>query len=256
MSKDEKLLFSANRQRTWANKLHNVNVSDIESRWGNYCLVPLDIPNVNVDGIADWFFDKKTPSVKRQLDVAGGNLGDSNYNTADITLTPAKPNIWTRHEQHNFLDEFPEFVDQLMDLFPFKKIHMFRFWESNKRIGLHRDDNDFRDFPNNFRTMVYDENPEPTLFSEEWLPNATVASGPRKYIPRLPETNSWAWNNLRTRHGSNFNPDYRKVLLIISGFEIDGNKYNKIMKNSVDKYAEYILTSNNATTDYISEGKQ
>ena len=256
MSKDEKLLFSTNRQRTWLNRLHDISVDDIESRWGKYCLVPLDIPMVNVDGIADWFFDSKVPAIKQQVDVAGGVAGESNYNTADITLTPAKPNIWTRHEQHNFLDEFPEFVDQLMDLFPFKKIHMFRFWESNKRIGLHRDDNDFRDFPNNFRTMVYDENPEPTLFSEEWLPNATVASGPRKYIPRLPETNSWAWNNLRTRHGSNFNPDYRKVLLIISGFEIDGNKYNKIMKNSVDKYAEYILTSNNATTDYISEGKQ
>ena len=247
----EKLLFTRNRVRTWANKLHDISVTDIESQWGKYCLTPLDIPNVNVDGIAEWFFDRKKPVVKRVADIAGGQPGQGDYNSVDINLSSIPLSYWTRNEEHNFLEEFPYFVDQLMDLFPFKKIHMFRFWESVKPIGLHRDDNDFRDFPNNFRTMVYDENPDSTLFSEEWLPDATVATGPRKFIPRLPETNSWAWNNLRTRHGSTYNPNYKKILLIVSGFEIDGNKYNKTMQRSINKYSEYIMTSERDKTDYI-----
>ena len=45
----EKLLFTRNRIRPWANKLHDISVTDIESHWGKYCLTPLDIPNVNVD---------------------------------------------------------------------------------------------------------------------------------------------------------------------------------------------------------------
>ena len=52
----EKLLFTRNRIRPWANKLHDISVTDIESQWGKYCLTPLDIPNVNVDGISSYMF--------------------------------------------------------------------------------------------------------------------------------------------------------------------------------------------------------
>ena len=62
--------------------------------------------------------------------------------------------------------------------------------------------------------MIHDDNPSPTLHIEEFKPDTNIPEpNTKKYIPNLEDTNSFVWNNLRTRHGSDFHPGNRKILL-------------------------------------------
>jgi hypothetical protein len=243
MSSSEKEIFTKNRKTLDANRIHNISVNEIE-QWGQYCLVPLAIPCVDFTGIADWFFanHQEIPEASRKL---------LRHNRIDINLSttvPTKP--WEKQREQAFLNEFPTFVEQLYDVFPFKKISTFRFWQSFAPIEMHRENDDFRDFPNGFRSVVYDENPNPTLYVEEMLPDSSEIIE-RKYVCKLEDTNSWAWNNLRVKHGSDYDPNYKKLLMLVDRFELDGAKYNKIMEASISKYQDYILKSKKQLSDYV-----
>jgi hypothetical protein len=228
---------------------------ELEEKWGKYCFVPFDIPKIGDDPkLVEWLKENSKPTIKIREDIAGG-IGNRFpvFNSVDIKLYGEKHNvfdIWKRNYDHNFLDEFPYFHEQMMDLLPFHTITDWHFWQSNIQIIPHRDQQDFRDFPNSFRSMIYDENPCPTLYVKEDVPDSSVTF-PEKFIRKLPNTNTFAWNNLRVMHGSFYLKNYSKMLLIINNRNLDVVKYNKLMERSIEKYADHLLVSNNSIDSYI-----
>jgi hypothetical protein len=126
-----------------------------------------------------------------------------------------------------------------------------KFWSSIKEIPWHRDQTKFTDFPGSFRISLYDENPESTLKLVDCLPDESIQDNSEFILPRLDETNSFVWNNLRTKHSSTFDPKFRKILLIIDSYTLDTDRYNKLLEKSIEKFKDSLMISNNEKEMYI-----
>jgi hypothetical protein len=100
--------------------------------------------------------------------------------------------------------------------------------------------------------MLYDQNIAKTLSLSECLPDHEYDPTITFPIPKILDTNSFAWNNLRVKHGSFFIPDVRKVILILDWYELDVDKYHELMQRSVDKYNNYIMHSKKNLNDFIN----
>jgi hypothetical protein len=219
---------------------------------GRYCFVPLDIPKIENPNFAEWFFNRSVRITKIGPDIAGYSSG-SLFDAVDIFPQGNDFNydkVWTINPQNEFLTLFPDLYDQILEYIPYSNIWRIRFFSSHAEVPFHRDHSKFIDFPGAFRIIMHDENPMSSLKLID-CPFKEQIQGRPFVIPRLKETNSFAWNNLRTKHGSNFNTKYRKIIAILDYGKIDVKKYMDLMNRSISKYQKYTMMSNNNTEDYL-----
>lgn len=227
------------------------HIYDLESRYGKYCYTPLAVPVIQDSKIVDWFFEHCKKIVKLKPDVADTEFGYSLFNSVNVCLDDAyraKNPIWSDNDYPKFDLEFPHFYQQLMEYLPLTKIPRLSFWNSTRPIAPHRDHNCFIDLPNSFRVLIYDENPTDTLYVYE---DSDQGPGPKVYIKRHSDTNSFVWNNLRVAHGSSYNDGYRKILLIINNFIPDHLRYIKCLEASISKYSMDALVSTKTIDAFI-----
>ena len=253
---EEKLQFSK-----WRSNMLSTNKRLLElEQWGKYCYLPLDIPKIESPKLVNWFFENKEPIVKLSPDIASPQVYNkelgikkSLYDAIDVfPLGNTFSNTWSTNDHPEFLTLFPEIYDQLMTGFPLKSVGKIRFWSSKMPVIFHRDESVFLDYPSSFRVMLHDENPAPTLSLIDVLPDTTTNFDNKFPLHRLEETNTFAWNNLRTKHGSSFQESYKKVLIILERCEIDIPKFHSLMERSVEKYKDFTMISNNKITDYVN----
>jgi hypothetical protein len=237
----------------------NGSFTELELKYGKYCYVPLASPLIeDLDEITVWFKENARATKKLKQDFASApnseSYTDPSFDSIDIVMPGVeikKHNIWERVEQHNFLDVFPHFHEQIMDIFPLYRCDEWRFWSSRRIIPKHRDAFDFRDFPNKFRILIDDENPGPTLQIAEWLTDATEPLSNKHIFTTHIRGQSFSYNNLRVKHYSSFDPSYRKILAIIPSNYIDVKKYDRILEKSIELYKDKCLVSDLTITDYI-----
>jgi hypothetical protein len=96
--------------------------------------------------------------------------------------------------------------------------------------------------------MLYDENPNNTLYVYE---DTSDSIGEKRYIEKTTETNTVVWNNLRVQHGSDYDPAYSKILLIINDFIPNYRKYRDVIEHSILIHSDKILISNKNISDFI-----
>ncbi len=224
-------------------------------QWGNYCYVPLDIPRIEYPEVVEWFFDRCKPTSKVRSDIAGDTYGDTEnlFDTVDVSFTDKEYafQIWKLNLQNDFIDLFPQVYEKIMDEFPFKSIENFRFWSSRSGIRFHRDQTRFVDYPGAFRINLEDTNFISTLRLVESVPGSDIANSPKFTLPRLEDTNSFVWNNLRTEHGSLHNKKFHKILLIIDNYELDINRYNLLIERSISKYSDHLMVSKKTLEEFV-----
>jgi hypothetical protein len=233
----------------WDRRMHEVE------RWKNYCYVPLDIPRIENLELVNWFFENSQPTYKLKEDIANRSTGIPVFNSVDIFPTGIIDNMefWKINNRPDFLIKFKNILDQILKFFPFKEITQMRMWSSNMDVMWHRDQTRFTDNPNSFRIMLYDENPSQTLGLIKSLPDSTLDLSNKFMLPRLLETNSFVWNNLRTKHGSIYDPAYKKILIIIERYNLDIDRYHEIMERSVRKYKDHLLICDRKTNEYVGD---
>lgn len=243
-------LFTEKRKAQYQAKYH----SRIE-KWGNYCCVPLDIPRFHSPKFVRWFFEKAIP-IKQLKSVNGfTNYGNSSFDSVDVNITEdvgQASKMWDENIQSDFLKLFPEIYNDIMKYFPFQHLEKITCWSSNRAVSWHRDHGKFTDNPSSFRIIIHDENPSQTLYVAEHRPDTFLDVSNKFLIPRLDDTNSFVWNNLRLQHGSEFVPKYRKILLLFSHYHLDLDRYDDLMERSVRKYKDNILVSNYKITDFVN----
>lgn len=228
-------------------------LKQLEAKYGKYIYLPFDVPSIEPKdsaAFATWYFDHAKSIKKVQADVAGGTYGNDK-NFLSINSVNQKDEIWETNKRSDLFTKFPEIAEGIKAL-PFVEPPEFSLWSSQRQVSLHRDQGAWEDLPASFRVMLYDENLHPTLFLRERP--AEVMNNIYSILPlrRLPETNVFGWNNVRTGHGSSFNPKYRKVLMIFTGVKIDLSEYERLLERSVQKYHDKVHISKCQLSDFVN----
>lgn len=230
---------------------------EAERKFGNILLTPLDIPVIKDSDFVNWYWSNSKKINKIIPDIATERNDLESFVSIDYVHKNSnwileRNNVWSLNSYSNLETLFPNLFDQIHEYFPFKTIESFSVWSSTEPIGLHRDKSVFLDIPASFRIMIYDDNPSPTLHVEEFsADSSTPEPNSGRYVPRLDDTNSFVWSNLRTKHGSFYNPGYRKILLIFTHVVIDWKKYCDLIDRSISKYKNQCLTSKLSITDFV-----
>ena len=213
--------------------------------------LPLDIPKFKFENYNDFIeiFDRESiPIVRTKPDSAEPWSKDEHplrenshwYNPQFkgcyiYTSNPEKfeeenLGIWTyKYYPHPV---FEPIVDHVKNYFPFYFIDSMIIWESVKEVIMHSDQGLFLDCPTEFRIMLHDENPRPTLFV------ADMEHYDQNYIDLPADTNNFCWSNGSQLHGSDY-IGLRKQLLIINGhFSI--SKLEELVDRSILKYRDQL----------------
>jgi hypothetical protein len=141
------------------------------------------------------------------------------------------------------------FLKSVFEELPFRRIRSVRLWSANREVRAHYDGNmpssldGVLRFPTEIRIMLDDQNPCETF----WLtpvakhnPQAQVPQVDKHYVKLPIDTNTFAWNNEDFLHGADFDPQYRKILVVIKGW-IDVDRLESLLDQSINKYPEYII---------------
>lgn len=135
---------------------------------------------------------------------------------------------------------------------PFNARPEFSIWSSIGTVWPHRDQGPWRDLPFSFRAMLYDENPKSTLYLAEVLPDQRIDKNKVFPLPRLLDTNTFAWNNLRTKHGSTYEHPHRKILLIFGNTQMNTKKLEDLYERSIAKYEQFTMKSTLGLNDFVA----
>jgi hypothetical protein len=125
----------------------------------------------------------------------------------------------------NLKKEFPNFYQQIFDLFPFRKIWSIKFLKNNREILPHRDTDWNFNLPTSFRSMIYDENIEPTFYLK------ALENQSEKFINLPDGLNTFAYNNGNFLHGAKYHGK-SKILMVIRGY-LDFAKYRILLEKSL-----------------------
>jgi hypothetical protein len=232
---------------------HNMDeINELERKFGKYLFVPLALPVFELPDTA-YFLNWWSRYATRPNKIVSEKLSpDTNYVAAEaVDLVEKYKHYWTPNMQtDNFIKEFPSLWQQFNELLPFDDIITLHLWSSFRPFGEHRDPGELLDMPMSFRIKLYDENPEETLYFFD-NPTKPYSHGDDTAVPSVPDTNSWAWNNLRVKHGSIYKPGYKKILVIATGI-LNPKKYEDLMNASISKYKEHCVLTNNTLENYVN----
>lgn len=250
---------------SWKNQYPDdaFEIKKLEAKFGDYLYLPLDIPKIEVpEDFVSSFFEKAKYAYKRLADVAspaapenagGGYDGESTFLSIDSHPTIDK-SIWTKNFQEDFLKDYKCIFDQIHEYFPLKtSINKFALWSSTKNVALHRDQSSFLDMPTQFRVMLYNSSPtdDTTLRLRS---NAPEEKNDNYFKVRTPpETNSFAWNNFRAIHGSEFSGNKKILFIPVEALNIDWNRYNILLERSFIKYHSYAFIDTYKKEHYIDD---
>lgn len=231
-------LRALRQQHLQMTTLPHSDIDQLEQEFGKYLLVPLDLPNFIPANLAPWFYENAELICKKDTALDGQASDIPIYYAVDVVYDDVKNVNSAMQLQVNedFKSVFPDFKSLLEETLPISNLKHVKFWSSVREIPLHRDSAAIFDFPLGFRTYVDNTNINETLYVRE----APFDEAPKEriYIPRHANASSFVWNNLRVKHGSDYFPEHRKMLMIVNRFELDVQRYRDIMRRSIERFKD------------------
>lgn len=226
---------------------------ELEKQYGKYLFVPLALPIFELpdkEHFFDWWYKKMAVTMKTGGDIVMDGYGITPFESIDIVNDIG--NQWWESNNHrdSFKTEFPKLWQQFNDYVPVHQLLRLTFWSSRHEIHEHRDTAEYMDVPLSYRFMLYDDNPEETLFLFD-NPLRPYHCEDAQPLKRAPGTNSFVWNNLRAKHGSVYNQGHKKVIAFAVG-TVDTARYEELIERSVNTYKDYCITSKYSIENYIN----
>jgi hypothetical protein len=235
---------------------------ELEKAYGKYLFVPLDIPVIQANdhqAFVEFFHANSVNSRRLKEDIAGAppNIDIANYTSTfkSIDSHPTTNNsIWVKNCVPEIFHKFSELFEQIYEYYPIHpKTLKFSMWSSQMAVQPHRDETSMLDLPINFRIKLFDNNPFETLKLHLSPMDKQEVETYRFKVPA--DTNSWVWNNLRTKHSSIKVGGREKILMImyLNGCDLNMNKFVDLLDRSISKYKDSIIIDTHTTsTDYIN----
>jgi hypothetical protein len=146
---------------------HSHRHSGIESKYGKYLFVPLALPVFEVpdkEHFFAWWNTNMAVTKKLDGDAVMSGYGIAPFETIDIVNEIGNQWWEANNQRESFKKEFPKLWQQFNDYLPLENILRLTFWSSRHAIQEHRDSAEFMDTPGSLRVMLYDDNPEETLY--------------------------------------------------------------------------------------------
>ena len=233
--------------------------TDFEKIYGKYLYLPFDIPKIQPNNMADfirYYYHNSKVALKTKDDFAD-SAAEANKSSPYLTITSSgkhntHASIWSGNDVEDIYNKFPELFEQMLEYFPFIEGPTFRWsmWSSNKDIPSHRDFGLHFDSPIVLRVMLFDTNPKQSLSLT--LDPLDKDINLTYDIKLPPDSNSFTWNNLRQKHQSVYTSGHRKILMIVSPYEIEDmlkdskkrNQYIDLLDRSIAKYKDYTVIDN------------
>lgn len=242
-----------------ANLIKLTEVPRLVEKYAGIAAMPLALPKFELDDVdAFWrIWNEDVVAVERQH-IDRGALGKDNPVMSftqweglamyeDLSLLSKA--AWNTKISTALTACQPKFLKSIFEELPFCKIRSVRLWSANREVRAHYDGNmppsldGVLRFPTEIRIMLDDQNPTETF----WLTSVAI-SKPHSEVPqvdkhyvKLPiDTNTFAWNNEDFLHGADYDPEYRKILVVIKGW-IDVERLEPLLDQSLNKYPEYII---------------
>ena len=260
--------FLTDMRNKFSSSVWNTSLyTDFERTYGKYLYVPFDVPKIQPNDMGEFirFYFKNAKQAVKTIDDFVDTKEKANDVSPYYTITNSAGHnrhaaFWSGNDVPDIQTKFPEIFEQYYEYFPFVGSPNFRWtmWSSNKDIPYHRDYGMQIDAPITFRVMLFDTNPKQSLgFTLDPLDKQADL----KYDIKLPnDSNSFVWNNLRQKHGSVYTQGHRKILMIISPFEVENifkkqhmNSFIDLLERSIAKYKkETVIDTMTDAKNYLN----
>lgn len=224
-------------------------MDQLGSKYQGIKWLPLDIPKLvlpNQDYFLKMWAEEAVDSVRVNPDVAEpwtkedhpAGSKSTYYKAAwrSLSIYHAKPEEFTQDQtqiwKYKYINH-PAFYSIIFHAFtylPFSYINHIYIWESITEILPHCDQTYFWSAPTDFRIMLTDANPEPTMYVCD-LDTLDV-----NFIDLPSDTNSFCWSNGTQMHGSNY-LGHTKHNCIVNGV-LCPDKMEKLIDKSILKYRD------------------
>jgi hypothetical protein len=223
--------------------------------------LPLDLPKFELDNADEFWkiWNTEKENVARQL-IDRGAVGAKNpslertqwdglalYEDAKLLKDAA----WKTKVSTKLAYSQPRYLKRIFEELPYVRIRSIRLWSAHRAITAHYDGNmppeldGIMRFPTEIRIKLADQNPKETFWlcsSEKHEPNSKkrIPKADRYYINLPNDTNTFTWNNEDYLHGADFDPRYRKILVVIKGW-VDVTRLEELLDRSIAKYPDYVV---------------
>lgn len=233
----------------------------LNEKYKGIAALPLDIARFELDNAEEFWkiWNQENEKVARQI-IDRGAEGNSKPSLSltqwdglalyeDVKLL--KDAAWRTKVSAELAHSQSKYLRRVLNELPFVRIRSVRLWSAHRTIIAHYDGNmppeldGVMRFPTEIRIMLDDQNPKETFWlcsSTKYKPNAkeSVPNEDRYYVTLPPDTNTFAWNNEDYLHGADYNPPYRKILVVVKGW-VDVKKLEELLDRSIAKYPDYVI---------------
>lgn len=233
----------------------------LAEKYAGIVALPLDLPKFELDSPEEFWkiWNNQLVPVSRQhidrgaVGVANPTLKSTQWD--GLALYEDERLLgnaaWRTTVSNELAETQPNYLKSIMESLPFNRIRSVRLWSAHVTIPPHYDGNmpaaldDKMHFPTEIRIMLDDKNPQETFYlcsNVKYKPNTKdpIPVDDKYYVKPPADTNTFAWNNEDYLHGADFNPEYRKILVVIKGW-VDIDKLEALLDASIAKYPDFVL---------------
>jgi hypothetical protein len=248
---------------TFASLIRLYDCPRLNEKYKGIISLPLALPKFELDNADEFWkiWDSQNETVRRQhIDrgadgIDGASMDYQQWNGIAMYEMPSvlKDAAWLTTVSKELADSQPTYLKSILGILPFTKVRSIRLWSNHKVIPAHYDgnlpssiDGKMR-FPTEIRLMLHDENPIETFYltpANKYPPHTDIPLHDRYYVKLPNDTNTFAWNNEDYLHGADFNPKYKKILVVIKGW-VHLGRLEELLDASLEKYPDFILREKN-----------
>ena len=240
----------------------NIVYTEFERTYGKYLYLPYDIPKIKLNDMEQfisWYYANAVHAEKLLTDFSYEKLPatDETFLTIDSSVWRT---IWSKNPKPEIFKLFPELFEQIHEYMPWvgASDFLWSIWSSRENIPEHRDWTSCVDIPHSMRIKLFETNPSETL-SLRCVPPKMVDKYESVPISIPDDTNTFGWNNLRTKHKSVYHGgDFKKILFIWRGRLSTDKQVTQMadmLDRSIAKYSSQpgmVWVDTNTETDYLS----
>ena len=219
-------------------------------KYKNIKWLPLDIPKIEIPDIEEFkalWEQESIDTIRIKTDAAepwakeNHPLGEKSswhvpafkgLHLYQHELSPLEDHSFTGKIYKGDNKQLKRILEQAFEYFPIHTFTSIFIWQSVEEINPHQDQGAFWKCPTEFRVMLHDENPEPTLYV------ADIERGDINYVDLPKDTNSFCWSNGTQLHGSDYKGK-KKFLLAVAGVQ-HSIKSEELFERSVKKYKDQL----------------